>query len=176
MNTGQSMPRNNVSIINFIHRFKLTLIVIEKSIAASSLLLLLLFTLIQIIARNFFETGFAQLEIITRHLVLFIMFMGAALACEGNSHIKIDILCAYLPQDKKNKLLKPLFFLSSIIMALLAWYSAVFWLDEWNYVSNNQYLSVFMALILPCGFIVLGLHFLLLVVLGLNTQTQPSTP
>ena len=100
------------------HRSKQTLIAIEKFIAAISLLFLLLFTLVQIIARNFFDTGFAQLDIISRHLVLFIMFMGAALACEGNSHIKIDVLCAYLPQDKKNKLIKPLFLLSSVITSI----------------------------------------------------------
>lgn len=155
---------------------KQTLIAIEKFIAAASLLFLLLFTLVQVIARNFFDTGFAQLDIIARHLVLFIMFMGAALACEGNSHIKIDVLCAYLPQDKKNKLIKPLFLLSSVITSIFAWYSAVFWLDEWSYASSNQYLSVFMAIILPCGFIVLGLHFLLLVFLGLDSQKQSSSP
>lgn len=162
------------SIIEIFHTSKQTLIAIEKFIAAGSLLFLLLLTLIQIIARNFFETGFAQLDVVTKHLVLFIMFMGAALACEGNSHIKIDVLCAYLPQDKKNKLIKPLFLLSSIITLIFAWYSAIFWLDEWNYATGNQYLSVFMALILPCGFIVLGLHFLLLALLGLNSQAQSS--
>lgn len=162
------------NIVRFLHHSKQTLIAIERFIAASSLLFLLLFTLTQIIARNFFETGFPQLEVITRHLVLFILFMGAALACEGNNHIKIDALCAYLPQEKKNRLLKPLFLLSSLITSLLAWYSTVFWLDEWNYATGNQYLSVFMALILPCGFIVLGLHFLLLVFLGINSQTPSS--
>ncbi|HEY9051998.1 MAG TPA: TRAP transporter small permease subunit [Gammaproteobacteria bacterium] len=163
------------SIIEIFHTSKQTLIAIEKFIAAGSLLFLLLFTLIQIIARNFFETGFAQLDVITKHLVLFIMFMGAALACEGNSHIKIDVLCAYLPQDKRNKLIKPLFLLSAIVTLIFAWHSAVFWLDEWNYAASNQYLSVFMALILPCGFIVLGLHFLLLALLGLNNSKAQSS-
>ena len=48
------------------------LIHVEKWIASLSLLLLLVFTLVQIIARNFFDTGFPVLDIISRHLILFI--------------------------------------------------------------------------------------------------------
>lgn len=164
------------STVALLDKSKQILIAMEKSIAALSLLLLLLFTLTQIIARNFFDTGFAQLDIISRHLVLFVMFMGAALACEGNNHIKIDILCAYMPQDKKNKMMKPLFLIAATITSVFAWYSALFWLDEWSYANANQYLSVFMALIMPGGFIVLSLHFILLVFLGIATQDQASSP
>ncbi|TNF35904.1 MAG: TRAP transporter small permease [Gammaproteobacteria bacterium] len=160
------------SMNHFFQKSKRLLITIEKFTAAISLLLLLIFTVSQIIARNFFETGFPQLDIISRHLVLYILFMGAALACEGNSHIKIDVLCAYLPQDRKNKLLKPLFLLSAVITSLFAWYSVVFWLDEWSYAADNQLLSVMMMLILPIGFSILSLHFLLLVMLGLCPQSE----
>jgi len=43
----------------------------------------------QVIMRNLFELGFAELDTLTRHLVLFVTFMGAALISEGNKHIKL---------------------------------------------------------------------------------------
>jgi len=119
-------------LLKAIYKLKHTLIVIEKFTAASSLLLLLLFTITQIIARNFFDTGFSQLEIISRHLVLFVTFMGAALVSEQSNHIKIDILSAFLNSRQKEKLVRPLLILSSIICGFLAWYSTSFWIDELN--------------------------------------------
>ncbi len=153
-------------LLKAIFKLKHALINIEKFTAASSLLLLLLITVTQIIARNFFDTGFSQLEIISRHLVLFITFMGAALVSEQSNHIKIDILSAFLNNRQKEKLVRPLLILSSTLCALFAWYASLFWMDEWNYASDYEMWSVYLALILPIGFIILSLHFLLLTITG----------
>jgi TRAP-type C4-dicarboxylate transport system permease small subunit len=153
-----------------IRTIKLGLIHIEKWIAGLSLLLLLLFTLIQIIARNFFDTGFPVLDIIARHLVLFIAFMGAALVSEQNNHIKIDILSAVLTETQKQKLIKPLLVISAIVCAFFSWYSARFWLDEWEYVPAHEKWTVVFSLILPIGFLVLCLHLLLLTVSDFEHQ------
>ncbi|MBI3188106.1 MAG: TRAP transporter small permease subunit, partial [Gammaproteobacteria bacterium] len=69
-----------------IKRFSHNLVVLEKMLVAASLFLLLAFTLIQVIARNFFDTGFPALDIISRHLVLYIAFLGAALITEDQKH------------------------------------------------------------------------------------------
>ena len=53
-------------------KLKQLLIMAEKVIAASSLLLLLIFAVIQVVARNIFDTGFPELDVISRHLVLFL--------------------------------------------------------------------------------------------------------
>ncbi len=90
--------------LNIIFKIKHGLITFEKIIAASSLLLLLVLAVIQIIARNFFDTGFSHMEVLTRHLILFIIFMGAALVSEQNRHIKIDILTAFLSIETQEKL------------------------------------------------------------------------
>jgi TRAP-type C4-dicarboxylate transport system permease small subunit len=146
------------------------LICIEKWIASASLLLLLLFVLTQIIARNFFNTGFPVLDIISRHLVLFITFMGAALISEQNNHIKIDILSTLLPAEQKRKLVRPAFFLSAVVCAFFSWYSTQFWLDEWHYAPAREQWIVLFALILPLGFSVLFLHLLLLTVTDFEHQ------
>ena len=146
------------------------LIMIEKILGASSLVLLLVFSLTQIIARNFFDTGFSQLEIISRHLVLFITFMGAALISEQNNHIKIDILSCFLNEQQKEKLARPLLLISAIVSAVFAYHSFLFWIDEWNYAPANEQWPALMALIIPLGFTILSLHFLLIIVTGFEHE------
>ncbi len=145
-----------------LNTFRQYLLRFEKIIAASSLLLLLGLTLAQVIARNFFDTGIAHIDVIARHLVLFISFMGAAIISEQNNHIKIDILSSLLSQTQKNRLRKPLFLLSSLLCFIFTYYGALFWLDEYQYAPANEQLAVYLALIIPAGFFILASHLLLL--------------
>jgi len=156
--------------LNIIFKIKHGLIIFEKIIAASSLLLLLVLAVIQIIARNFFDTGFSHMEVLTRHLILFIIFMGAALVSEQNRHIKIDILTAFLSTETQEKIIRPLLLLCAVISAVFAWYSVSFWLDEWQYAPANERWSVYLALILPVGFFILALHLFLLTITGFEHE------
>jgi len=157
-------------------KIKHGLIAFEKLIAASSLMLLLALTMFQLIARNFFDTGFSHMDIVTRHLILFIIFMGAALVSEQNRHIKIDVLSHFLTPSQQEKLIRPLIFFSAIISGVFAWYSVGFWLDEWQYASANERWSVYLALIIPAGFIILSLHLFLLTITGLEQHQVKQKP
>ncbi|MCK5697582.1 MAG: TRAP transporter small permease subunit [Gammaproteobacteria bacterium] len=158
------------AVLNLLFKIKHGLIIFEKIVAASSLLLLLVLAIIQIIARNFFDMGFSQVDVISRHLILFIIFMGAALVSEQNRHIKIDILTTFLTTDQQEKLIRPLLLLSAIISLIFTWYAGVFWLDEWHYAPANERWSVYLALILPVGFFILSLHLLLLTLTGFEHE------
>lgn len=162
-------------MLNFISNLKQIILFIEKYLAASSLLLLLTFTLTQIIARNIFQTGFPNLEIISRHLVLFIAFSGAALISETNRHIKIDILSTFLSPHNNKLLHTPLLLISSMTCAIFAYYALVFWLDELSYSSPRDMWIAYLAFILPFGFSLLSLHFLLLVITGFSVDEGAST-
>jgi TRAP-type C4-dicarboxylate transport system permease small subunit len=148
---------------NPFRKLKHGLIRFEKWTASLSLLVLLIFSLTQIIARNFFDTGFAHLDMITRHLVLLLAFMGAALISEQNGHIKIDILATLLTSRQKEKLARPLLLLSAMVCAVFSWYAIQFWIDEWHYASQHERWQVVFALVLPVGFTTLCLHLVLLV-------------
>ena len=149
---------------------KHALIAIEKSLAATSLFLLLTFILIQLISRNLFDYGFPLLDIISRHLVLFILFMGAALISEQNNHIKMDILPNLLSSHHKRKLALPILTLTACVCLVFSWYSAAFWLDEFHYAPAHERIAVYLALALPLGFMILGLHFLLLSITGFDND------
>ncbi len=148
---------------DLLFRTRLGLIQLEKILAGLSLLLLLIIALSQVVLRNFFELGFADLDVIARHLVLFVTFMGAALASEGNKHIKIDCVSSAIKPRFRDRLKKPLIAISSIVCAIFFWYALQFWIDESQYAPDNEQLALYMALILPLGFLTLSLHFFLLV-------------
>ncbi len=146
----------------YLQKLKQQLIFIEKFLAASSLLLLLILALSQVIMRNLFDTGYSEIDVISRHLVLFITFMGAALACEKSQHIKIDCINSLLEPSFKEKLKRPLLLISAVICSLFFYYALQFWLDEKTYAPANEQLALYLALIIPFGFFTLSLHFLLL--------------
>jgi len=151
-----------ISILAFLFKTKEILITIEKSLAGISLLVLLVLSMSQVVMRNLFETGFSDIDTVARHLVLFITFMGAALVSEGNQHIKIDCVTAVINNSKKQKLKTPLLLISSLICSIFFYYALLFWLDEKSYAQSNEQLALYLALILPFGFFILSLHFLLL--------------
>lgn len=149
-------------LFNLLYKIKIKLIYFEKLLAGTSLILLLSLSLLQVILRNVFDTGFADIDIISRHLVLFITFMGAALVSEGNKHIKIDCVTALINEDIKHKLKIPLLFISALICTIFFWHSYLFWLEEYRYAPDNEQLALYLSLILPVGFFILSLHFFLL--------------
>jgi len=151
-------------LFNIACKSRQKLIYFEKVIAAISLLALLVLSLSQVILRNFFELGFSEIDVIARHLVLFVTFMGAALISEGNRHIKIDCVTSVIRDSLKSRIKAPMLFISSVISFIFFWYALQFWLDENQYASTNELLALYMALILPLGFFILGLHFLLLAI------------
>ena len=102
------------------------------------------------------------MDVISRHLVLFITFMGAALASEGNQHIKMDCINSLLKPSFKEKTKKHLTLISAIICAIFFWYALNFWLDEKTYAPANEQLALYLTLVIPVGFFTLSLHFFLL--------------
>ena len=67
----------------------------------SGFLIILLLTMVslaflQVILRNFFSTAILWADVFLRHLVLWVGFLGAALAIREGKHINIDILSRFL--------------------------------------------------------------------------------
>lgn len=59
----------------------------------------------QVVARNLFSTGFLWIDQILRLEVLWIAFLGAALATAYNQHIKIDFLASVIRSDLSKKII-----------------------------------------------------------------------
>jgi len=152
-------------------RFRRFLRRVETTFAGLSLLALIILTLAQIIARNLFETGLPVADALTRHLVLYITFFGAALAADSQRHIRIDTLAAFLPEHWVERLHRPLNSIAALVCAALTQAAVRFWLDEWKYVADHERWQALFNLIIPIGFGLLCLHFLLAVVAGPERHT-----
>jgi TRAP-type C4-dicarboxylate transport system permease small subunit len=90
-----------------------------------------------------------------------VVFLGAALAIESHRHIKLDIIAVLLPPATLRWLRSPLYLLSSVLCAMLGWAAMRFWYDDWHYIADHERWSSILALIIPAGFLLLALHFLI---------------
>ena len=152
--------------MEILRRFKDRLVQLEVYLAAASLLLLLLLALLQIVARNGFDAGLAQADTLTRYLVLYVTFFGAALAVDRNRHIRIDVACTLLSPRTLNTLYRPLRAVAAVVCLFFTDAAIRFWHDEWRYAQDYERWQVMVGLILPVGFVLLSAHFLIAALLG----------
>jgi len=150
-------------VIKHLHR---RLIQLETWLAAGSLFLLLSLALLQILARNFFDTGIAAADTLTRYLVLYVTFFGAAVAVQRDRHIKIDVACALLSPAMLKKLYRPTQMLAAVVCAFLADAAIRYWRDEWLYAPDHEHWLVVVGLVMPVGFVLLTIQFFLAAILG----------
>ncbi len=144
-----------------IKKLEQVLVNIESFIAALSLFSLLALSLFQIITRNFFNFGYAEIEIINRNLLIICGTMGAVLATSKLRHIKIDALTTFLNHRQISLLCCPLALFSATVCAFMCYYSTIFVMDEWQYAPANERWALPFTLIYPVGFGLLSLHFVL---------------
>jgi len=141
--------------------FRHALLRMDKFMAGSALMVLLSLVFGQVLARNFLHSSIPHADIISRYMVLYVSFFGAALAIEYHKHICIEVVAACMPPERILKLRPPLYLISALICGFLTWAAARFWYDDWQYVADYERWTSILALITPFGFFLLVLHFLI---------------
>lgn len=144
-----------------IRKFEQVLVKIESMIGAFSLFLMLALSLFQIIARNFFDFGYTEIEVINRNLLIICGAMGAVLATSKLRHIKIDALTVLIDNRWLRKLCCPLALFSAVVCGFMCYYAIIFFLDEWEYAPANERWALPFNMIYPLGFGLLSIHFFL---------------
>lgn len=142
------------------------LVQMETLFAAASLFLLLMLAVLQILARNFFDSGIEFADALTRYLVLYVTFFGAAVAVERDRHIKIDVCSTLLKPATLRTLYRPLRAIAALICAFLSHAAIRFWLDEVNFAADHERWQIYVGFVIPLGFVLLTLQFLLAALLG----------
>ena len=133
----------------------------ESYVAALSLFLLLLLSVVQMLIRNIFDFGYPEIEIINRYLLVICGSMGAVIATSKFRHIKVDAFATFMSKRLLSRLRCPLALFSAVVCAILCYHANIFVADEWQYVPANERWTLPFTLIYPLGFGLLGLHFLL---------------
>jgi C4-dicarboxylate transporter, DctQ subunit len=144
---------------------------IEQILLVILLSSMILIAFLQIVLRNVLSTGLSWGEPLVRNLVLWIGFIGAALATREGKHINIDVLSRWMPPLGKDfiEFLTQLF--SFFICGLLTF-------AAWKFIRNEAQMGTIAFLgipawipeiILPLAFGLMGLRF------GLRSLKNLST-
>jgi C4-dicarboxylate transporter DctQ subunit len=137
-------------------------------VALLSVMVVLSFT--QVILRNVFSESLLWGEILLRHLVLWIGFLGAARATGEGRHISIDAFARFLPPRTRTfvRLLTNCF--AVFICAFLLRASLTFISDEIEFGSTvfTDVPSWYSQIVIPAGFGLMIFHFTVRIITGIS--------
>jgi TRAP-type C4-dicarboxylate transport system permease small subunit len=94
---------------------------LEQVLIAALLTVMILMAFSQIVLRNFFSTGIAWGDALVRYLVVWVGFIGAAIAAKEDKHITIDVLSRWITGAGKRTIQAISHFSSAVICGLLTW-------------------------------------------------------
>jgi TRAP-type C4-dicarboxylate transport system permease small subunit len=147
---------------------------IEGAVLIFLLLVMLFMAFGQVVLRNVFTGGIVWGDILLRHLVLWIGFLGAALATSGERHINIDILTRYLSERLKRVVAA----LSNVFAAVVCYllFQASLTFIEFEIANNNttfaEIPSWYVQIIIPVGYGLVAFHFIVRAILDAGKALQ----
>lgn len=132
------------------------------------LMVMILLAFVQVVLRNAFSSGILWADILLRHLVLWIGFLGAALAASSDRHISIDALTRFLPERVKRGV-NVLSHLFAAFICFLFFRAALTFIENERIDGSTVYAEIpswYAQIIIPIGFGLLFIHFLIRAILS----------
>ncbi len=157
---------------SLLQRTQQRILTIENGLLVLLLTGMILLATLQIVLRNGWSTGLSWADPALRVAVLWITLLGAMAATRDNNHIKIDLLARFLPTRLKRYMQLATDLFSASVCGLLAWHGGRFVYFEWQ-DGSILFASVpawACELIIPLGFGVMALRFLLSGLLQIRPQ------
>jgi TRAP-type C4-dicarboxylate transport system permease small subunit len=122
---------------------------------------------LQVILREFWSTGILWADVFLRHLVLWIGFLGAALAAKESRHFSIDIFTKRLSPMLRRIVQVLLDLSAAAVCYFLSSAGMSFVSDEIKYNTQPLFtllganiMAYYFEIIIPVGFALVGVHFL----------------
>jgi len=134
--------------------------IIECSLIAM-LLIMVIFVILQVILRNFFNSGIPWADVATRHIVLWISFLGAMLATRIRHHISIDALMRIIPKHARNGVRIALDALACTVSCMLALAAYDFVISEMD-MGGELFIGIptwSTLVIIPFGFAMIAIEY-----------------
>ena len=126
--------------------------------------IMVLFAFLQVVLRNIFNEGILWGDILLRHLVLWVGFLGASLATREQKHINIDLFSRFM-SDKGKLIVR---FITNLFSVFICYLLAD---AGWTFVQDEQMMGTaifadipawYFQIIIPIGFILMSFRFLVL--------------
>ena len=141
---------------------------LEQILIAALLTVMILMAFSQIVLRNFFATGIAWGDSLVRYLVVWVGFIGAAIAVKEDKHITIDVLARWITRAGESTIQSISHFSSTVICGLLTWAGIKFiWFEAQMGGTSFFNLPVWVPeLIIPVTFGLMTLRYTLRLING----------
>ncbi len=132
---------------------------------------MVLLAFVQVVLRNVFQEGFIWADILLRHLVLWLGFLGAAVATSEERHITIDALTRFLSTRVRRGVLAVTQVFAAAVCLVLANAAVTFVQNDIEFGSTvyAEIPSWYSQIIIPVGFAVIALHFLIRAALNIRS-------
>ena len=153
-------------------RLQRLLLVVEDGLLVLLLSTMILLAAGQILLRNLWDVGLSWGDPLLRVLVLWITLLGAMAATREHHHIHIDLLSRFLPPRWRRRVQGLTDLFAALVCGLLAWHSGRFVWFEWQdgTILFGALPAWSCELVMPLGFGVMGLRFLLRVASGSSPE------
>ena len=129
---------------------------------------------LQIVLRNLFATGLSWADPLVRNLVVWVGFIGAALATREGKHITIDLLLRGMPQRTRGVIERMTHLFSSVICGLLT-FAAIKFIRNEALMGSRTFWEIptwVPGLILPATFALMTFRFGLRALKPFSLQTH----
>jgi TRAP-type C4-dicarboxylate transport system permease small subunit len=145
---------------------------LEHILIAALLTVMILMAFSQIVLRNFFDTGIAWGDSLVRYLVVWVGFIGAAIAAKEGKHITIDVLSRWFTGAGGSTIQTISHFSSAAICGLLTWAGIKFiWFEA--QMGGTAFLKLpgwVPVLIIPVTFGLMTLRYTLRLINGFTRR------
>ena len=121
----------------------------------------------QVVLRNVFSSGISWADVASRHMVLWITFLGAMLATRSRQHIAIDVLIRFFHKRLRNGIRILLDLVAAAVTFLLAKAAYAFVLSERaaGTTIGEGFPTWIAQLVIPFGFALISLEYAIGIVL-----------
>lgn len=167
---GASSPRTVTPAVAVVRCLFSLIRRLDAILAVTCLSAMVLIVLAQIMLRNFFQTGIEGSDYLVRHLVLWVVFLGAGIASRENRHIHIDLFPRFLSPTMTRVSEFMVLGFSLTVLGVLCYASVRFVMMEYESGVRLPLLDVpiWMAeAIIPLGYALIAFYFLILGILRL---------
>jgi len=141
--------------------------ILENGFLVIFLTVTVVMAFLQVVLREFWSTGILWADVFLRHLVLWIGFLGAALAAKESRHFSIDIITKRLSPFLRRIVQVLLDLSATVVCYFLASAGITFVSDEIKYNTQplftflgKDFMAYYFESIIPIGFALIGIHFL----------------
>jgi TRAP-type C4-dicarboxylate transport system permease small subunit len=170
-------PRQS-SFISLLAAARRSLILCEKTLLVLLLATMILLSFSQVVMRNLFSSGWIWAGDVLRAEVIWITFIGAALATEYKSHVRIDILSRLVRRKSAVRIFDMLADLFTAGVSVLLFVAAVQYVILMKPYSTDIMIpgieEWMVRLVIPYAFAAMAIRCIVFVVQSLVNGSEPA--